>query len=62
MFEPSFFHWYVNPLPVLALNTTDDPSQNVVGPPAVTLAVGKAFTTIAIVAVFAHCAVPGVKV
>ena len=29
-----WIHWYVKPLPVLAINNTEEPSQKVVGPPA----------------------------
>ena len=37
---PFRFHWYVNPVPVFALNVTDPPVQIVVDPAAVMVAVG----------------------
>jgi len=46
---PFKFHWYE--LPVLAVNVTLPPEQNVVVPPAVIAGVGKAFTVTVAVAV-----------
>lgn len=46
---PFKFHWYE--LPVLAVNVTLPPVQNVVVPPAVIAGVGKAFTVTAAVTV-----------
>ena len=59
---PFFFHKYVKPVPAFAVNTTEPPEQNVVAPPAVIVAVGKAFTTIASVVELAHCPAFGVNV
>ncbi len=42
-----FNHWYVKPVPVLALITTLPPVHNVVEPAAVAVAVGNAFTVAA---------------
>mgnify|MGYP006271121275 CR=1 FL=1 len=47
---PFKFHWYE--LPVLAVNVTLPPEQNVVAPPAVIAGVGNAFTVTTAVAVF----------
>jgi hypothetical protein len=47
---PFTFHWYE--LPVLAVNVTLPPEQNVVVPPAVIAGVGNAFTVTVAVAVF----------
>ena len=49
MISPPFhFHWYDNPVPVLAFNVTELPEQKVVGPLAVMVAVGVVFTVTAI--------------
>jgi hypothetical protein len=50
MAAPFKFHWYE--LPVLAVNVTLPPEQNVVVPPAVIAGVGNAFTVTTAVAVF----------
>jgi hypothetical protein len=42
---PFLVHWYVFPVPAVAVNTTLFPEQIDVGPPAVTVALGLAFTT-----------------
>lgn len=47
---PFILHWYE--LPVLAVNVTLPPEQNVVDPPAVIAGVGNAFTVTTAVAVF----------
>ena len=48
MLTPSFFHWYVKPVPVLAFRTTLLPEQKVVDPAAVITEDGKALTVTAI--------------
>ena len=48
MATPAFFHTYVKPVPVFALNNTDPPLQKVVAPPAVIVAVGSVVTVIVV--------------
>jgi hypothetical protein len=40
MLEEPRYHWYVYPVPVLALSVTEPPGQNPVGPAGVTTEVG----------------------
>ena len=59
MLLPLSFHWYDNPVPVLAFNTTEEPLQKVVVDAGVMVAVGAVvLDVIFIVAVAVHPLLP----